>query len=163
MTPNVRALLGVAKDLNVSQMTGVYVLLSEDRVVYVGQSINVIGRVLTHQRNLTFDKAVWFELHPDDLNAFEGALTRALNPRWGYQAPADDSRDAEILASLGLQADADSARRFGQRVTRKYRTAARKGQEKIRRRLGRVSDRQQKARRDRLFAGLTAMLAARDA
>lgn len=63
---------------------GVYFLCHKRQVVYVGQSVNVFGRVGAHIGNKTFD-AVWFVRVPQsDLDFVEGELIRTLRPKYNF-------------------------------------------------------------------------------
>lgn len=76
-------------------MSGVYFLCHEKKVVYVGQSKNVFGRVGAHLGNKTFD-CVWFVRVPQsDLDYVEGELIHVLKPKYNF-----DKR-GEIVAPSG--------------------------------------------------------------
>lgn len=65
-------------------LSGVYFLCHGAKVVYVGQSANVFGRVGAHIGNKTFD-AVWFIRVPQsDLDFVEGELIRTLKPKYNH-------------------------------------------------------------------------------
>lgn len=89
---------------------GVYILLnSTQRAVYVGQTTDIDRRIVHHRSRKNFKSAVWLEVAEEDLLDYEGALIRALNPRGNSRAYGRLTRDAEILASLGLEPDPDRA------------------------------------------------------
>lgn len=91
---------------------GVYLLISNGSVIYVGATSNIAARVANHaygansdqprKRPKAFDRVVWIALATADVSAYEGALIRALRPPLNRRAPAPCGRDAEILARLGL-------------------------------------------------------------
>lgn len=99
-------------------MVGVYALISRGSIVYIGQSRDVQARINQHASTnrrlfsdgrphhaMRFDRAIWMHLSASELDAFESALIRHLRPRHNGFAPRKDrSRDAEILAALGLVA-----------------------------------------------------------
>ena len=63
---------------------GVYFLCHEGAVVYVGQSVNVFGRVGAHIGAKTFD-SVWFvRVPPSDLDFVEGRLIHTLKPKYNH-------------------------------------------------------------------------------
>jgi hypothetical protein len=65
-------------------LPGVYFLCHEGAVVYVGQSVNVFGRVGAHIGVKTFD-SVWFVRVPQsDLDFVEGQLIRTLKPKYNH-------------------------------------------------------------------------------
>lgn len=97
--------------------TGVYLLILDGIVVYVGQSTDVEMRIALHLKEDTkvFDRAIWIELDRSELDAYEGALIRVFDPRYSYGAPVDIGRDDEVLAKLGLTTDEDARRSFAAR------------------------------------------------
>lgn len=110
--------------------TGIYFLLLDERIVYVGQSCDVILRIGQHVSQLDnpfveqprgvvpniahkpFDRAIWFPVAETDLDAYEGALIRALAPPLNFQAPLDHGRDVEVLGRLGLEPNEDARLAF---------------------------------------------------
>lgn len=85
---------------------GVYLLLDGDRVAYVGQSVNVPGRIGDHvnKRGGAFQRAVYLRLRPDrrTLDATESALIQALRPPLNKLIPWAHDRDvSEILRGWG--------------------------------------------------------------
>ncbi len=99
-------------------VSGVYLLIDGDEVVYVGSSTDIISRIYKHdagrrreQRDeewrfgKKFDRVICLSVplavHP----AYEGALIRALKPRYSAKCPVDSAHDAEILYGLGLRSD----------------------------------------------------------
>lgn len=61
---------------------GIYFLCKGNDVVYVGQSVNVIARIGTHQQDVSksFDRAFFFCCKPEDLDRVERALIDELLP-----------------------------------------------------------------------------------
>jgi predicted nucleic acid-binding Zn ribbon protein len=100
-----------------ARVGAVYILMRRSRCIYVGQTTNLDQRVLSHgARNLkknrrrkrartVFDRVLWISVALDDLKAYEGAIARALNPSDTKRVSSDTSRDAEVLAILGMQPD----------------------------------------------------------
>lgn len=60
---------------------GVYFLCRRGEVVYVGQSINVHARIYQHQGIKDFDSVFYICVPPDELDNWEGAFIRLLNPQ----------------------------------------------------------------------------------
>lgn len=91
------------------RLVGVYFLIAEGVVVYVGQTADLETRIELHQwENVkVFDRAMWIELSADDLSAYEGALIRALDPKYNDTAPAFRGQDDAVLARLGIVLSAD--------------------------------------------------------
>jgi hypothetical protein len=87
--------------------TGIYFLLDEGVIVYVGQSRDVQRRVDQHgtSKAIPFDRAMWMRLPTNELDAFESALICLLRPRHNVHVPRwEPERSASILAALGLEA-----------------------------------------------------------
>jgi len=176
-----------------SRWVGIYFLLSNGEIVYVGQSTDVDSRIAGHvsatkKNKKEFDSAFWIEVPEHDLGPYEGAFIRALAPRYNWTAPKDVARDAEILALYGMAPDANALAIFFARqkdcfsVSGETRQARQREREERRQRfherqeairLAGVARREtrrapversrQQSRRDRLFANLTALIAARQA
>lgn len=88
---------------------GVYLLLADERVAYVGSSVEIDRRMTDHEQSrrsgdLRFDVALWMRAWGEDRLFYEGALIRALHPRLNKSSPSLKSVDIgnELLASLGL-------------------------------------------------------------
>jgi|APGre2960657373_1045057.scaffolds.fasta_scaffold96680_2 hypothetical protein len=61
-------------------LTGVYFLVLEKRIVYVGQSTNVFTRILTHAQSKEFDSYVYIPCEKDMLNKLESLYIHFLSP-----------------------------------------------------------------------------------
>jgi hypothetical protein len=59
---------------------GIYFLIRGGRVVYVGQSMNVLARVHTHRATKAFDAWHWIPCRRSELDAMERAYIDALVP-----------------------------------------------------------------------------------
>lgn len=84
---------------------GVYLLLDGSEVIYIGQTLDVVERLARHRRNWrtkNYDAALFISVSESDLDAYEGALIRALRPTHNKKVRGPDARDAEILQRLGL-------------------------------------------------------------
>lgn len=96
----------------------VYILLAGERIVYIGRTSNLLQRIATHfygtynHEPKTFDRALTLEVPRHDAAALEGALIRRFDPPLCDGAPADESRDREMLASLGIEYDQAARDRF---------------------------------------------------
>lgn len=91
-----------------NRVSGVYVLTLNGEAVYVGQSRNVVGRIETHfraRKGKRFDRAFWLEVDPAELDQWEGALIRALNPVYNTKANGSPNADAALLERIGLKPD----------------------------------------------------------
>lgn len=58
----------------------VYFLCREDRIVYIGQSINISQRMAQHIPYKNFDRVFYINVHAEDLNAVESELIEYYNP-----------------------------------------------------------------------------------
>lgn len=70
-------------EMPVSRTLGVpcvYFLISDMRVVYVGQTTNLIARVTTHLKEKTFDRVLYLPVPESALLAVEAAFIAALRP-----------------------------------------------------------------------------------
>ena len=59
---------------------GIYFLISEKRIVYVGQSTNVFSRVYTHMQTKQFDSYVYMPCEKDMLDKLESLYIHFLTP-----------------------------------------------------------------------------------
>jgi hypothetical protein len=63
--------------------SGVYFLVDGDRVVYVGQSVNIYSRIPYHH-DKKFDKYVYIPCDPSQLNVLESLYIHLLQPKLNY-------------------------------------------------------------------------------
>lgn len=61
-------------------MSGVYFLVKNRKVVYVGQSVNIAGRMIEHVKTKDFDSVFYLKVPNSELDEVEGAFIRALDP-----------------------------------------------------------------------------------
>ena len=77
-------------------LVGVYFLVKDDEIIYVGQSRTVLTRIHTHKADKDFDSAYLLPTPGYMLDMVEGALIRHLSPRLNDMAPkgkkSDDKR-----------------------------------------------------------------------
>jgi hypothetical protein len=101
----------------------IYFLAYDDEIVYVGQTLDVQARVRIHLQDKRicgpkeFNRVFFVEVDESDLDAYEGALIRALNPKYSLRAPRDRGRDDEVLAIFGIDRDANGAFEARQRAS----------------------------------------------
>lgn len=62
------------------RITGIYFLLRKDRVVYVGKSTNILGRICKHTYN--FDGYSYIECAKEELDLYEVAYITKFKPRY---------------------------------------------------------------------------------
>lgn len=71
-------------------VTGVYILYLSGEVQYVGQSVNVYGRIAQHMQRAPFQFDA-FRIEPclaDSLTSAEAKAIHDLSPRWNAVLPA---------------------------------------------------------------------------
>lgn len=59
---------------------GVYFLIKDGCVVYVGQSVSIYSRISTHQSSKDFDSIAWVECDSSVLDKLESLYIHALRP-----------------------------------------------------------------------------------
>lgn len=72
------------QSLEYATFSGVYFLCRNRKVVYVGQSMAVSGRVGAHMKDKLFDYAYCLRVPPSDLDYVEGEMIRALKPEYNF-------------------------------------------------------------------------------
>lgn len=69
---------------------GVYFLINGCDIVYIGQSTDIPGRILTHRKNgVDFDRFTWFEAPELYLRAIEAYYIRRIQPPLNWDWPKD--------------------------------------------------------------------------
>ncbi len=159
------------------RFVGVYLLLKGEEIVYVGQSTDVEMRLLAHRSSrvrsadrrrwirLSFDRAIWLPLSAEDLSAYEGALIRALTPKYNRTAPVHRGRDNEILSILGLAQHVDeaaNAERFSRTSDQRSRPWSKRTKEFNKRVRQRRELETQVLRSRRLWSAVAALFAAHE-
>ena len=76
--------------------SGVYFLIDGDRVVYVGQSVNIYSRIPQHY-NKKFDKYAYVPCTIQQLNVLESLYIHLLQPKFNYD------ENGRLYAPLSLQ------------------------------------------------------------
>jgi hypothetical protein len=87
-----------------TKKTGIYLLIKDDSIVYIGQSKHMLMRICQHAAYSDwFDRYLLIEFPHAKLDDAEGALIRHLQParnrnvRGYMHCPYDAGNDAEIL------------------------------------------------------------------
>ena len=78
--------------------SGVYFLILENEIVYVGQSIRVAYRVGNHMGAKEFDWVYYLRCPKSDLDFVEGEMIRILEPKLNVGAPPLGGRDTTMQA-----------------------------------------------------------------
>ena len=66
---------------NLSPYCGVYFLIQDDEVIYVGQSVNVPSQIFQHKLDKAFNRVLYLPVPESDLGTVERAFIKALEPR----------------------------------------------------------------------------------
>jgi hypothetical protein len=76
----------------------VYFLVKGDEVVYIGQSVDVCGRITAHRASdKEFDRVFYVPFRSELLCMLEGALIRALKPKLnGNKGPLSHACEHEL-------------------------------------------------------------------
>lgn len=78
------------------QPCGVYFLLNDNEIVYVGQSVDVFSRVLSHGKDPSkvFNRSCWVPVSRDELDDVEGALIAMLKPKHNTRGVSQHGEDS---------------------------------------------------------------------
>ncbi len=113
MTSPLATLAAHCREIDLSERGGVYILVDGEDIAYVGSAVDVYARIGQHRHRFNFDRAFIFPTPKRGRRAIEGALIRALAPRYTFAAPtADEHRDASILSRLGLTLNPEAKSAF---------------------------------------------------
>lgn len=79
----------VAQSVPYENQCGVYFLVKSDRVVYVGQSVQIGTRLSDHAKTKDFDRYTYVACSKEKLDVLESLYIHALNPEYqgrsGYE------------------------------------------------------------------------------
>lgn len=72
----------IAASIPFKPLCGIYFLIKEKKVVYVGQSVNVPTRIASHfhDKQKSFENFAFIECHPDQLDVWETLYIHILKP-----------------------------------------------------------------------------------
>jgi len=73
-----------------SQLCGIYFLIKDNSVVYVGQSKNMVERIHAHARDKDFDSYYFLEVDSNELNNFEAMYITLYQPEYNKIFPKSD-------------------------------------------------------------------------
>lgn len=85
-------------EIDYSRRCGIYFLCDADVVVYVGQSVNVVGRVHSHT-DKQFDSVFYLACSQADLLQIESYWIDRLKPKYNKSQPTTRPQDYSQLAS----------------------------------------------------------------
>jgi len=79
---------------------GIYFLIQNKEIVYVGMSVDMDLRIEQHRKNLVkFDSLTWFEAPKFYLKLIEGYYIRRIRPRLNVDIPVDTFFD-EVVSKI---------------------------------------------------------------
>jgi hypothetical protein len=65
---------------------GIYFLIKNDEIVYVGQSVNIHNRIATHENVKDFDRFTYVECEQRDLSRIEAMYIDMYKPKYNYNS-----------------------------------------------------------------------------
>lgn len=71
----------ISRSLPVFPRCGVYFLIKDDEIIYVGKSVRIPNRLRDHQRGKDFDRVFFVECKEDELDDLEKRCIREFSPR----------------------------------------------------------------------------------
>lgn len=90
--PTTKEILDAADEMTDGSLSGVYFLLQDDEVVYVGQSLNVYARLNSHLGQKEFNRFAWVQVEPKMLLSIEKLYIDILDPKLNVARNLDASR-----------------------------------------------------------------------
>ena len=82
-------------------LTGVYFLIQNEKIIYAGQSVNIISRVAAHKRNKEFERFAFVPCEREDLDVLESLYIHFLRPELNGHLNGDNGHHAPLsLAAL---------------------------------------------------------------
>ncbi len=82
---------GLAEYVLPKRHPSVYFLSNFDEIVYIGQSIDLVGRIAAHKHKMSFDRVHYFEVMPKDgmwLTEIECAFIKKIMPVFNMSGKA---------------------------------------------------------------------------
>lgn len=83
---SIKEIPGLARVAVNTKMSGIYFLVAGEEVVYVGQSVNVAGRVGSHTKDKDFDAAFAFDCPKGEMDDQERMWIDTLQPKYNQDA-----------------------------------------------------------------------------
>lgn len=88
LPPKIHNLKNIREIPCASIIPGIYFLTKNDEIVYVGQSVNPIARIHSHQQEKDFEKAYLLPVPREKLDEVEAAFIRFFRPRLNGRQPS---------------------------------------------------------------------------
>lgn len=86
----------VAESSSAPHLTGVYFLVQAERVVYIGQSVNILARIAQHRASKDFDRFAFVPCEREDLDALESLYIHFIKPPLNGRHRHDGSHQAPL-------------------------------------------------------------------
>lgn len=97
----IAGMAGTLRELSAPRVTGVYFLIADGAVVYVGQSVNLASRVHSHESTIQFDRVLFLKVPRSELDAVERAFIYALTPKLNTRVTHPGRGHRAVLARFG--------------------------------------------------------------
>jgi excinuclease UvrABC nuclease subunit len=95
----------IAEAVTCTAIRGIYFLIKDRELIYVGQAVNIYNRVASHKSQgvIDFDSYNWIECNVPDLTAVEVEYILAFRPRLNQRIPrCDRFVTQQILRDKGI-------------------------------------------------------------
>ena len=70
----------VIEKITIEDFCGIYFLLKEKKIVYIGQSVNIFSRINAHTKDKDFDEVRFFKCQREDLDKVEIFFIKLIKP-----------------------------------------------------------------------------------
>lgn len=93
----------IKQSVNYKSSCGIYFLIENNDVVYVGQSIDVHSRIHQHSiSNKAFDSFSWIETRKNNLDVLESLYIHTLQPKYNFSDKGNLVVPINLIGVLGL-------------------------------------------------------------
>lgn len=89
--------------ISIKPLVGIYFLISNGELIYIGQSKDIFGRIEDHKNDKVFDHFCYFECKPDQLDYKERKLIKQHKPKLNIAHKPVDKPLPEILQTESFQ------------------------------------------------------------
>jgi hypothetical protein len=87
---------------NINTPPGIYFLCLEGKIVYIGQSVNVAQRIVTHlnERQKEFNEVYFIPCHVNNLLTFEASLIRFFSPKYNSRSNIEAREGDKVIFDI---------------------------------------------------------------
>ena len=103
--PPLAPMAAFLEELEHPQYGCVYFLVRANRVVYVGQSKKIMGRIPEHMATKVFERVLYVRVPLGELGEVEGTFIRRFKPSYNKQAGPTAAFSSAILMRYGFDLD----------------------------------------------------------